>query len=422
MIHSNYMTRFLNKIFISGFFLILFISIPKSAFASSLYLSPGGGTIGTGGTTYVQVRLGAGGDAVNGVSAYLAYPADKLQVVSMSYGGAFNIAAEGSYGGGGIRISRGSISGVTGDVNIATIGFRGLSAGAASVSFIGGSAAPRASDSSDSLSGTRGGTYNIVQGATQSKTPTGGGGKTPAGQPIATPTPKDTLLPQITDIKVASITKNSAVISWKTDEKTDSFVEYGLEKDRYFLSKSDQVPLIEHSLKIDSNLLTPGAKINFRIVAKDQGGNISTGNNMVFQLLGYSVKLKIVDKNNKPLKNTEVTLYSDPLKAVTNEEGIASFTNVVPGKHLVVIKNKKQEATQEINVTDSVTTQELNIQTNISQGTSPIIFVIVILLILAAAGIFYRKKLLQFINRFKKTQNQTNQPTQSTTSTPDNNV
>ena len=138
-------------ILIIPIFIISSIVLSGSAFASTLHLSPSSSTVGVGSTMSVQVRLNTAGESVNGISAYLSYPADKLDVAWISYGSAFSIAAEGAYGGGGIRISRGNISGVSGNLLIATIGFRGKAQGSGTVSFIGGSAAPRASDSSDSL-------------------------------------------------------------------------------------------------------------------------------------------------------------------------------------------------------------------------------------------------------------------------------
>jgi len=195
---------FKRLIFILLIVIVSFLTLSESAFASTLYLTPASGTISVGSTLSVQVRLNTGGEGVNGVSAYLSYPADKLDVVWISYGSAFSIAAEGAYGGGAIRISRGNISAVSGNVLLATIGFRGKTVGSATASFIGGSAVPRASDSSDSLNlgGSTGGTYTISQ-ASAGQTTTG-----------TTPTPtggaKDNTAPVISAVSVSQVTRNSA--------------------------------------------------------------------------------------------------------------------------------------------------------------------------------------------------------------------
>ncbi|MDO8657552.1 MAG: hypothetical protein Q7K55_02330 [Candidatus Levybacteria bacterium] len=387
-------------------FTIVFLFYSKSAFASTLYLSPAGGNIGTGNVMYVQIRLNASGDSVNGVSAYLSYPSDKIEVVSMSYGGSFGIAAEGSYGGGGVRISRGNISGVGGDVNIATMGVRGKTPGSATISFIGGSAAPRASDSSDSLSGTRGGTYTVIQGAVQSKTPSGSG-----TQLKATPTPIDTTKPQMTDIKTTLVTTNSATINWKTNEKTDSYIEYGLENNKYFLSATSAGFTTGHSLKIENPVLTPGAKIHFRITAKDEAGNITNGNDMSFQLLGFTVKIKVVDQNQKPVENAEVILYSDPIKSITDKQGVATFNNTTLGKHLIVTKINGAEKTQEIDVKDLTTVQTFNVIVDIKTSNSIFIHILSVLALALIAGaiiIIKKRKMKSKENTAPTTQNNQN--------------
>src|SRR3989304_6359093 len=144
------------------FFIFYFLFFTSSALASTFYLSPGSRNIPQGSTVSVNVGINTAGESVNGVSTYLSYPADKLDVAWISYGSRFDIAAEGTYGGGSIRISRGSVAGEVGNVNIATIGFRGKALGTtATVAFVGGSAAPRTSNSSDSLNlgGSSGGVY-----------------------------------------------------------------------------------------------------------------------------------------------------------------------------------------------------------------------------------------------------------------------
>lgn len=151
-------------IFAIAFFAFPFV-LAASTFASTFYLSPGSSNVPAGSTLSVNVGINTEGESVNGVSAYLSYPEDLLEVVWISYGSKFDIAAEGTYGEGSIRISRGSVSGVVGNVTIATIGFRGKSSrGTATVAFIAGSAAARSSDSSDSLNlgESKGGVYTVV--------------------------------------------------------------------------------------------------------------------------------------------------------------------------------------------------------------------------------------------------------------------
>ena len=79
------------SIILIAFFIFLFLA--NTSFASTLYLSPGSANIPQGSIVSVQVRLNAGGESINGISAYLSYPADKLEVSSLSFGSSFPIAA-----------------------------------------------------------------------------------------------------------------------------------------------------------------------------------------------------------------------------------------------------------------------------------------------------------------------------------------
>lgn len=343
-------------------FIFSLLAFVPSAYASALYLSPGSAKIPQGSVVSVAVGINTGGESVNGVSAYLAYPADKLEVAWISYGGSFPIAAEGTYGGGGIRISRGSVSGVVGSVNVATIGFRGKTQGAATVSFIGGSGAARTSDSSDSLNlgGSTGGTFTVVAGVP-------GGQTSPATTPSAG---KDQQSPVITDIKTSLISSSSATISWTTDEKADSEVEYGLQADKYFLSSRNQTLTTDHVLKIEGPALAPGALLHFRVKSKDASGNQGTSKDGVLQLTGYTVTVTILDANtNLPIPNINVLLYSEPNKSQTSLNGRVSFANVTAGKHLVVVKvNNNLDKTGEINVQDTPLSQSfvLSVDTKLS--------------------------------------------------------
>ena len=268
-------------------FILAFFFLPTEIFASNLYLSPGSGSIGVGNNLAVSVRLNTGGDQVNGVSANLSYPTDKLDVTYVTGGSSFAIEAEKSFGGGTIRISRGSINPVSGNVTVATIGFKGKAIGSATVAFIGGSAAPRASDSSDSLNlgGSTGGVYNIVKAAA----------KVPASQSTSTPAPATAIQliaqkPKISDIKVINIGTNTATITWKTDKPADSMIDYGLEKGKYFIIASDNNLVTEHSINLPGQILTSGTKFYFRILAKDAEGNIGQSDDTEFQLLNLPEK------------------------------------------------------------------------------------------------------------------------------------
>lgn len=378
-------------------FILIFFVLPNAVSASTLYLSPRGSSIYSGNVTSVQIRLSAGTDAVNGVSAYLSYPADKLDVAWVSPGSAFAIEAEKSYGGGIIKISRGNINPVSGDVNVGTIGFKGKGTGAAAVSFIGGSAAPRASDSSDSLNlgASRGGVFNVVAGGAPPK---------PA-QASSTKTPPDSQVAQllINDIKITSVSSSSAIISWKTNGEADSLVDYGLEQDKYFLNTSDAKLTLDHNLKLENAFLTAGLKLHFKIKSKDAEGREASSEDQVLQLLGYQVRVKVLDEAGNPVSGIEVWLYSEPAKAITDANGEAVFDNVSPGKHLAVVKSGEGDKPTEVEVSaDSVSGTDAVIKINntvnksaikgIPQLILAVAVIIIMLAVVAAVVVIWKRK------------------------------
>ncbi|MBI3486428.1 hypothetical protein HY025_05840 [Candidatus Daviesbacteria bacterium] len=338
------------KIFslLSFLFISLYLSFfAKSAFASTLYLSPGSRSVGVGSVISVQIRLSTGGDGVNAVSAYLSYPSDKLDVAWISTSGsAFGIGADASSGGGSIRVSRGNIGAVSGDVNVATIGLRGKALGNATVAFVGGSGAPRASDSSDSLNlgASAGGNYNVI--AYVPPPPSSTQESTTDQQSVAV----DATAPKIIAASVLEIATNSARINWQTNEQSDSTVEYGLDKGVYFLTLSDSTQVTLHSIKLEGKLLEAGLKLHYRIKSKDSSGNEVSSDDKILQLKGYKVKVRVTDNFGIPAGNTPVYLYSDPIQSKTDVKGEAIFTNVIAGKHLVVAKLASGDKTLEINV------------------------------------------------------------------------
>lgn len=369
--------------------LFFFFASPKLAFASTYYLSPGSGNIYVGGTKSVSVVLNAGGDSVNAVSAYLSYPADKLDVVWVSPSGTFPVQAENSFGAGSIKISRGNFSGVSGNVTIATIGFRGKKSGQATVAFVGGSQAPRASDSSNSLNlgGSSGGVYTV-------------GGQAPASAPGEIKDKEQIQNLVISDLKAYLLSTNSATISWKTNIEADSLVDYGAESGKYFLTASNKGLTRDHSVKLQNPVFVPGTLFHFRVTSKTDAGTIALSKDDTFQLPGYTVKIKAMTPEGKPLVNVEVALYSDPQIGKTDQNGEVVFVNVVPGNHLVLVKNKGAEKSFEVMVKVTSSTsdpQTFTVKANLTQSIGNLILVgiavgVCVLLIVAAVVLLKKRK------------------------------
>lgn len=93
---------------------------------------------------------------------------------------------------------------------------------------------------------------------------------------------------------------------------------------------------------------------------------------------GYKVNIKVLDKDQNPIKGAKVTIHSDPQEATTNEEGIASFENVEEGEHRVLVSYNFHQGEQAINLTGDV--KEINVNITIEMKSimaSPIVVTVV---------------------------------------------
>lgn len=92
-----------------------------------------------------------------------------------------------------------------------------------------------------------------------------------------------------------------------------------------FTSPIDNVKqLFSGSLKLD-------------ITDQDMTPTIDEEENQQVQEDGYQVKIKVVNSESKPIKGAKVTIHSKVQETITDENGIAHFSNVEKGDHRVLI-------------------------------------------------------------------------------------
>jgi hypothetical protein len=359
--------------------------VNQSVFAGgSLYLSPGATSVAGGSSFSLSVRVNAT-SAVDAVQANLSYPADKLTFLGTSYSGTgFEIQAENSGGGGSIRMGRGSLSAKSGDNLIATISFQAIpSSGSATVSFTSGSEA------------VKGG--SIVASATSGATITFTKATTPE------PKPKDKKAPKISDLKVINIGLKKATVTWKTNEKATTVVEYGPTKKLGITSSSNKL-VKNHKIALSEKLLLPGSKYYYKVKSQDKAGNVGTSKITSFDTKGYSIKLKIVDSKGNLLSNVNVKLIPGSEETTTNESGVAYFTDVAPGDHSVNVTVGDQVLAAQIEVEesgDSEQIQEIEVKiaaaakTQTLEQSSQAVLVVVALIVIFVGGYFLwgRKRL-----------------------------
>lgn len=307
-----------------------------SASTSRLYLSPSSGKYKSGQSFTVKIRVSAG-QSVNAVQANLSYSATKLSVSSMSYGGsAFEIQAESSASGGSIRIGRGTTSAFTGDRLVGSITFKAKTgSGSASVSFTGGTTL--ANNGSSITSSTSGGSYSFytptsTSSSSSSKNSSSTSSKTTTTAPASTadsPKPDtkkkaaDKTGPTIADITMKSNGPGTSVISFSTNEKAKTTVEYGLGSS-YGITQSSRSQTTGHSFTLNAKYLLPKTTYHYRIVATDTHGNKTISGDRSFTTSGAPFTMTVQDKNGQPLQNATVTIDGEEKR--TDKNGKAEFS------------------------------------------------------------------------------------------------
>ena len=167
------MKRYLYTILIS----LLFCAFPifKSE-AASLYLSPGSGEYSVSSSFSVTVKVNSSGSAINVVSATIVYPADLLEVKSVSKSGSvlklWTKEPTFSNSSGVVNFSGGvTAPGFTGIGTSLVINFIAKKEGQAQVSFSGGAVLAADGKGTNVLSSKSGGTYSIKKRSSTVKSP-----------------------------------------------------------------------------------------------------------------------------------------------------------------------------------------------------------------------------------------------------------
>lgn len=154
-----------------------FVSGPR------LYVSPATTSVTAGQTFDVVVRVDSAGESVNAVQANITYPTSNFEFVALdATNSAFTIEAEAITEPGVVKIARGNISGISGDVLVAKLTLRatsttggGKKSPGAVISFANGSSLVRAADNVNVLSTLESSSVKI----TSTKTSGGGNGRGP---------------------------------------------------------------------------------------------------------------------------------------------------------------------------------------------------------------------------------------------------
>lgn len=80
----------------------------------------------------------------------------------------------------------------------------------------------------------------------------------------------DTVAPIISNVKIGTVTDKAITVTWDTNEKSDSLVNYGLQED-YGILRTPIADKTAHTMTLDN--LDPGRVYYFRVVSADGAGN-----------------------------------------------------------------------------------------------------------------------------------------------------
>ncbi len=278
---------------------------PLRAFAAgsaSLSLSPSSGSYATGATIPVTIRENSGAEAVNVVEVVLSYDASKLQFAGINNGSsAFDSAIDNSGGGGSVHITRykGGGGSETGSQIVSQVNFVLLaSSGSASINFGSGSHIVSTAQQELWNGSTSGASFTVAAPASggsssfSGSTGSGSSSNKSAANAVggANPTTPGTTNPA---------DPTQTVVDPVTGETTTGTLAAEEESDTGFL-------------------------VAIKVV--NSSGAV---------LAGYGVKI-----NDKT--------------AITDDKGIASFTDIAAGTHDVEVQSGKQKTKATIEVHDNV--------------------------------------------------------------------
>lgn len=377
---------FKKTVILFALIILAVLILPEDSLAQSatLYFTPTTGTFSQGESFWVVIMVNTGSQAVNAVAAYFSYPEDQLEPLGINTAGSvMTIFAEKNTGAGKIEISGGTPNpGFTGIYKIASVGFRvKTSSGTAKLQL-----------SEDSAVLTNAENKNIL-----SLTSSGQGNYAFKARSTALQQPSEPLKPVISEVKVNSVTRDMAVIAWKTDQPADSIVEYGL-AEGYEFTVSDDKLTKDHALTISE--LLPLTLYHFKAKSQTATGQISVSQALTFSTRGYLTEIQVLQHPERtPLAEAEVVFLGPPETTKMTDKDGKVVLDLAEGKQWISVKYGENSIRQRLDISAQEDIQRFEIL--FGGTTSGVdIFFIVLVIASAALSIFLILKLFR-IWRFK---------------------
>ncbi|QQS61592.1 MAG: fibronectin type III domain-containing protein [Candidatus Moraniibacteriota bacterium] len=165
--------------------------------------------------------------------------------------------------------------------------------------------------------------------------------------------------PSISGVKVKDITGESAVVSWETDEVSDSRVKYGTTKDLEYAT-IDSITGFDPTKYTTSHSVTlrgliPSTKYFFSTGSSDTAGNIGTSSQQTFQTQSPS-SISSIKASSKQIGETTITWKtSTPTTSIveygnTENYGQTRKSEELKKDHEIIINNLLENSTYHFRV------------------------------------------------------------------------
>ena len=197
-------------------------------------------------------------------------------------------------------------------------------------------------------------------------------------------------LPTISNIAINNITRDSATITWTTDQPTSTIFEYGTTTS-YGSSINDASLTTSHSILLTN--LTQGTIYHFRVTSKNSYGFASTSEDNTFttQSLPSPITLTITSPQNGDTINKTETMVTGTMTNSTNSETgitvngilanvhgnefVANHVPLTEGANTLTVKATDAAGntnTTSITVNAGTTVSYIKLTSNIESGISPL--------------------------------------------------
>ncbi len=153
--------------------------------------------------------------------------------------------------------------------------------------------------------------------------------------PVCPSSNQDTKPPVISKIGITNITSASAGISWETDEKTDSIIEYGLDTSYNLITGQPadvSIPVFSHKANILN--LSGDTLYHLRIISRDNNGNIAKSDDLTVKTLPSTAEEKAEEKDK--LKLAEKIIYELISQGLISDKELKEMIGRISAKPMIL--------------------------------------------------------------------------------------